>query len=143
MANTFIMRREGMGLVPIDQVEAAAFDGAAKYGPIYKVVTTEPKPRSLPQNNTYWWLLNLTVENWPESLPPVPTKNHLSDLLQLELGWTTVITLPNGFIYAVPQSKSFKSMKQDDFNKYFNQVQVKLTEWLGYDCMTLLPELAA
>lgn len=102
------------------------------------------KARSLSQLGTYWGLLSFVCEHGPERISSMyPTKDELSDALQLEVGFVRHIKLrglPPGTTYAVPASKSFAECTQERFNQYFSAVQDVLTKWCGYDP---LPEYKA
>lgn len=96
------------------------------------------RSRSLRQNGTYWGLLAFCVEHGPERISNSwPTKDELSDALQLECGFVRQLKLANGLTYGVPASKNFEECSQDRFNKYFQAALVKLTEWCGFDPLPL------
>lgn len=93
------------------------------------------KARSLSQLGTYWGALAWVCAN-VEAASPWPTKDELSDWLQLETGFVRQIAIltKNGPIYyRVPASKSFAECSQERFNAYFEAVTVELTKLCGYD----------
>lgn len=99
---------------------------------------TATRARSVRQNGTYWGLLAFVVEHGPEWMSGQwPTKDELSDALQLETGFVRQIKLGSGLIYAVPASKSFEEMSQEKFNAYFSKAHSKLIEWFDYDPLPL------
>lgn len=99
---------------------------------------TATRARSVRQNGTYWGLLTFVVDQGPEWMSRQwPTKDELSDALQLETGFVRQIKLASGLIYAVPASKSFEEMSQEKFNGYFEAAHKKLIEWCNYDPLPL------
>lgn len=93
------------------------------------------RARSLPQLGTYFGLLQWVCEN-VDAARLWPSKDELSDFLQLEVGFVRQIGIPtpHGPVYArVPASKSFTECSQDKFNAYMQKALDRLTELCGYD----------
>jgi hypothetical protein len=92
------------------------------------------RARSLPQLGTYFGLLAWVCQN-VEAARLWPSKDELSDFLQLETGFVRQIAIPteHGPIYArVPASKNFTECSQDRFNAYMQALD-RLTRLCGYD----------
>lgn len=94
------------------------------------------KARSLSQLGTYWGALTWVCAN-VEAASPWPTKDELSDWLQLEVGFVKHIAIPipkgDPIYYRVPASKSFSECPQERFNAFFEAVVARLTKLCGYD----------
>jgi hypothetical protein len=93
------------------------------------------RARSLPQLGTYFGLLAWVCQN-VEAARLWPSKDELSDFLQLETGFVRQIAIPteHGPIYArVPASKNFTECSQDRFNAYMQAALDRLTRLCGYD----------
>ena len=126
-----IMRRKGHRLECVAQWEGEALE---EYPEGVDLNVTVSRARSLRQNNTYWGLLSWVIDNGPEWIGKQwPHRDHLSDALQLELGFVRQIKLPNGMFYMVPEHKNFAEMSQEKFNAYFTAVQTQLLKWCNFD----------
>lgn len=136
MSVTVNMERKGHTLQACREWDGEALESLPP-GATLRVKIT--RARSVDQNSMYWGLLHRVVREGPEWMSKQwPTADHLSDALQLELGYVRQIRLPNGMVYGVPESKSFAEMSQTKFNAYFEAVLIKLNEWLGYEATKLL-----
>jgi len=96
---------------------------------------TATKARSLSQLGTYWGALTWVCAN-VEAAAPWPTKDELSDWLQLEVGFVRQIAIPTKhgpIYYRVPASKSFAECPQERFTQFFDLVATRLTELCGFD----------
>ncbi|MDC9825639.1 hypothetical protein PRN20_18045 [Devosia sp. ZB163] len=103
---------------------------------------TATKARSLSQLGTYWGLLAWVCAN-VEAADPWPTKDELSDWLQLEVGFVRQIAIPteHGLIYyRVPASKSFAECPQERFTAFFDAALARLVKLCGYDPLPLYME---
>lgn len=133
--HTIIMRRRGHALHCISAEEG---DMLATFPEGCDLNVSVSRARSLRQNNTYWGLLAWVIDNGPEWIGRKwPDKDHLSDALQLDLGYVRYVGMFSGEVRAFPESKSFQEMPQDKFNRYFEAVQGLLTEMCGYDPLPL------
>ncbi len=136
MSATVNMLRKGHNLIPASEWDGEMLETMPEGVDLKAKIT---RSRSVDQNAMYWGLLSRAVKEGPEWMSNQwPDAEHLSDALQLELGYVRQIKLPNGMIYGVPQSKSFTEMSQTKFNAYFEQVLLKLREWLGFEPKELL-----
>lgn len=100
------------------------------------------RARSLPQLGTYWGLLTWVCQN-VEAVALWPTKDELSDYLQIEVGFVRHIAIPSaaGPVYVrVPASKSFSECSQERFTSFFDAALVRLTKLCGYDPLPLYME---
>ncbi len=96
---------------------------------------TATRARSLPQLGTYFGLLKWVCDN-VEAARLWPSKDELSDFLQLETGFVRQIAIPtpHGPVYArVPASKNFTECSQERFNAYMADALDRLTKLCGYD----------
>jgi len=104
---------------------------------------TATRARSLPQLGTYWGLLKWVCDNVDEAAP-WPTKDELSDFLQLECGFVRHIAIPQGkqdpIYIRVPASKSFAECPQARFNQFFEAALARLVALCGYDPLPLYME---
>lgn len=95
------------------------------------------RARSIKQLGTYWGVLQFAIDHGPEWIGKRwPTRDELSDALQLEVGFVRQIALrglPPGSVYAVPASKSFSECSQERFNQFFTAVQGVLYGWCEFD----------
>lgn len=100
---------------------------------------TATRARSLPQLGTYFGLLQWVCDN-VDAARLWPSKDELSDFLQLEVGFVRQIAIPtpHGPVYArVPASKSFTECSQEKFNAYMQKALDRLTELCGFDPLPL------
>ncbi|RWF41620.1 MAG: hypothetical protein EOS46_27905 [Mesorhizobium sp.] len=129
--STIIMRRRGHALHATAQWEGDMLETFPEGCDLNVAVS---RARSLRQNNTYWGLLGWVIENGPEWIGGKwPEADHLSDALQIDLGYVRYVGMFGGEVRAFPESKSFQEMPQDKFNRYFTAVQGRLTEMCNYD----------
>lgn len=132
---TIIMRRKGHALHCASQCEGDMIETFPEGCDLNVAVS---RARSLRQNNTYWGLLKWVIENGPEWIGKKwPDKDHLSDALQIDLGYVRYVAMVGGEVRAFPESKSFQEMPQDKFNAYFEAVQKRLIEMCKYDPLPL------
>jgi hypothetical protein len=129
-----VMRRRGFTLECPDQGWA---DLLAELPEGIDLNVKATRARSIKQLGTYWGMLSFVVEHGPEWISKRwPTKDELSDALQLQVGFVRQIGLrglPEGITYAVPASKSFAECSQERFNQFFTSVQAVLSDWCGFD----------
>lgn len=131
MVKTVVMRREGQRLTCVCPWEIEALEELPEGKDLNVKIT---QSRSVRQNNTYWGLLKWVIDNGPEFIGKNwPETQHLSDALQLKLGYVRQSATLDGEIKIWPQSKSFEEMKQDEFNRYFEAVQIELITLCKYD----------
>jgi hypothetical protein len=128
-----VLRRRGANLYAPSQDWAEIMQDLPEH---VDLNVTATKARSLSQLGTYWGALAWVCAN-VEAAAPWPTKDELSDWLQLEVGFVRhiAIPLPNGeqIYYRVPASKSFAECSQERFNLFFEAVVVRLTKLCGFD----------
>jgi len=136
MAHKLVLRREGNRLAPQQQCWSDLLDEIPE-GIDLNITAT--RARSIPQLGTYWGVLSFVVDNGPEWLSNnFPSKDELSDAIQLEVGFVRNIKLPHmqaGEYYRVPASKSFQECSQKRFNEYFESVQALLRKWCNFDAV--------
>jgi hypothetical protein len=133
MAHKITMQRRGDRLECTSPVWADLLSEVAQGVDLNVSIT---QARSVRQNASYWGVLKFVIDHGPEWIGEKwPDKDHLSDALQLELGYTRKILLKNDLIVNVPEHKNFEKMAQAKFNKYFEAVQRLLGEWCGFDVL--------
>ena len=128
-----VLRRKGHALHAPDQEWGALMEELPEG---VDLNVSASRARSIPQLGTSWGLLSWVCQNAERVGDLYPTKDELSDALQLEVGFVRHIRirgLPPGQTYAVPASKSFAECSQERFNRYFSAALDALTKWCGYD----------
>ena len=123
------------GLVPVDEpadeLLASIPDGR-------EVLVTVRKPRSIRQHRLLFGLIKKTMENTDRWA----TKDVLMDDLKLVTGlFTTQISAFTGMPYPVPASISFASMRQEDFQLWFQKAAAALAGVLGCTAEELIREV--
>lgn len=137
------MRRKGATLYAPDQEWA---DMLAEFPENCDLNVTVTRARSIPQLGTYWGLLTWVCAN-VEAAADWPTKDELSDFLQLEVGFVRHIAIPQpkgAPIYIrVPASKSFTECSQDRFNRYFEAALIRLDMLCCFEPLPLYKQVMA
>ncbi|MDO9364644.1 MAG: hypothetical protein Q7T60_17080 [Sphingopyxis sp.] len=135
LRNRVFIKRNG-GLFPADADAGAGFakmkDGAGYLVNVYR-------PRNLMHHRKLFALLNLVQDNtdrWP-------TVETLLDDLKISTGlFETRINAVTGIPYVVAKSISFASMKQDEFEQWFDRaVDLISKQVLDMDREYLLAEI--
>lgn len=93
------------------------------------------KRRSNPQIRTYWELI--TKVN--AATGAFPTPEHFHDALKIECGYVEIRKGISGKHYITTDSIAFDSMRQDEFNKFFEIALEKISSAYGIDVNELLP----
>lgn len=129
-----VLRRKGSSLHAPD---AAWADLLSEFPEGVDINAKLTRARSIPQLATYWGTLKFALENSEQLSDAYATKNSLSDALQIAVGFTRPIGLPNapGMVFPVPRSKSFSECSQHEFNAYMDLSMRQLNEWLGWDAV--------
>jgi len=138
-----VMRRKGATLYAANQEWA---DLLAELPEGCDLNVTATRARSLSQLGTYWGLLNWVCAN-VDAASEWPTKDELSDFLQLQAGFVRHIAIPqpkgDPIYVRVPASKSFAECSQDRFNRYFEAALIELTGLCGYEPLPVYLEWMA
>lgn len=122
-----------MGLSPMGPFDQEELD-RAKIGQCYDLVPRTK--RSNPQQGLYWSILNRLVE----ATQAWPTAGHLHDVLVRECGFVTPVLNPFTGLYREERdSTAFDQMSAEEFSHYVDTAFAKLSEWLGFDVLDLLP----
>lgn len=128
-----VLRRKGATLYAPSQDWA---DLLAELPEHVDLNVTATRARSLPQLGTYWGLLTWVCAN-VGAAEPWPSKDELSDWLQLEAGLVRHIAIPipdgDPIYYRVPASKSFAECSQERFNAFFEAAHNRLVKLCEYD----------
>lgn len=131
-----VLRRKGANLYAPSQEWADLMEELPEH---VDLNVTATRARSLSQLGTYWATLSFAVEHGPETLSEQwPTKDELSDFLQLEVGFVRHIAMPTEhgpIYYRVPASKSFSECSQDRFNQFFSAAMIRLAKLCGFDAL--------
>ena len=121
-----VTKRDGQ-FMPLTQYDAEEIE-AHPEGQLYDIVPVAD--RSDPHHKLYWAILGRVVKDsglWPSSA-------HLHDDLKMLCGhYRTVVNKTTGGLYYVPDSIAYAKMDQRQFQEYFEQAMMKLSETLGYD----------
>lgn len=128
-----VLRRKGATLYAPSQDWADLMEELPEHVDLNVVAT---RARSLSQLGTYFGVLTWVCAN-VEAAEPWPTKDELSDWLQLEVGFVRHIAIPipkgEPIYYRVPASKSFAECSADRFTKFFDAAATRLTALCGFD----------
>lgn len=93
------------------------------------------KRRSNPQIRAYWEMITRVNE----ATGAFPTPEHFHDALKIECGYVEIRKGMNGRHYITTDSIAFNSMRQDEFNKFFETAIEKIASSYGIDTNELLP----
>lgn len=130
MPETIHMRRRGHALHAASEWDGELLAKLPEGADLKAVVS---QPRSVPQNAFYWVGLQQIVDNLPEHLESkYPTKRHLHQAFLVATGHVTTLYRIYGTEVLIPDSTSFDQMQPSDFRAYFDKVQRKSMEWLGW-----------
>lgn len=130
-----IVRKTKRGIVPV-----SAFDEERLFAlPLgseceLKAMTK----RSWPQLKLYWSILSRVVA----ATGIAATAPHLHDLIKVELGYVTLVTLLDGSIASWPDSAALDAMEPPEFNAFFEAAMSLLADRCGFDPMQALAEAA-
>lgn len=122
-------------------VPSSAFDAEElqRFPQDKDVEITIKQRRSLPQMRTYWMALSRIVD----ATEIAPTKEHLHDLIKIELGYVTLIKLLDGSVAQWPDSTAFANMGQPEWQRFFDAAMKLLAETTGIDPLAFLEEREA
>jgi hypothetical protein len=76
-----------------------------------------------------------------EQLEDYPDEESLLDALKIAVGHTRPVMLADGQMYFLPKSINFASMGEEAFRRFKNRALWVLSRILGFDAVTLLPEI--
>jgi len=90
----------------------------------YVVASRDSKDiRNLLHLRKYWTLVNLVLENLPESMSEnIKTKDQLHQEFKVQTGHIEKRMSIGGHEYFAPKSISFEKMSQSDFDEYYEAV---------------------
>jgi len=112
-----ILCKHGSSLVAED---ADSLDALAKIKDGSLVLVEVRRKRNLKHNRLYFALIKLVHENMESQRYPTPETLH--EAIKVACGLRTEFILPNGTVGFIPGSINFGSMKQDEFDKFYNRV---------------------
>lgn len=114
-------------LLPVTQYDAERLEDF-KEGQVFNVSATGT--RSNPHHNMYWSVLR----NVCKATGKWPTEKQLHNELKFACGyWSMHYSSISGAFLRLPDSISFETMTQQEFNTYFESAMQKLAEAIGYD----------
>ena len=131
-AKAFI--RRGNSLVPADFV-AEEWLQAIPEGA--EILIDWRKPRSPKNHRHFFAILHIACEN----LPKYADEESLLDALKIAVNYVRPVLLATGKMIFLPKSINFASMGEEEFKRFKNRVLYVLSGILGYDAMTILPEI--
>lgn len=130
---------------------------------LHQGVLIDPRrPRNIQHHRKLFALLNLAVDNWPHPT----TTEALLNAIKIYAGHTTPVEVRLGFlarlmpdlwkilpepiqrltgkvfVVHMPKSISFESLSQDEFEPFYKQAVLMISQKLGVDIETLEQEAA-
>lgn len=129
-----MFERQGNHFVPCDFM-AEEFVQSLPEGK--KVLLDFKKPRS-PENHAHFFAL---LHKALEHLQGFEDEEALLDCIKIAVGHTRPVMLRNGDVAFLPKSIRFAAMPEDQFKRFKDRALYVLSELLGFDAITLLPEI--
>lgn len=126
--------RRGNCLVPADFV-AEEWLNAIPDGK--EILIDWRKPRHPENHRHFMMILSLACEH----LENHPDVDSLLDSLKIACNHTRSIMLADGTMYFLPKSINFASLGEEEFKRFKNRALYVLSRILGFDAVTLLPEI--
>ena len=126
--------RRGDCLVPADY---NAEDWLKEIPEGKEVLVDWRKPRHPSNHRHFFAILNLACEH----LPNYPDVDSLLDALKIACGHTRSVMLADGQMIFLPKTINFGAMDEESFKRFKNRALYVLSQILGYDATTLLPEI--
>lgn len=114
MSHNIIMRREGKGLFPIDQLGIDALSRIPDGGSVTAVVT---QSRNLRFHKMFFGLLSLVYGNQDQ----FATMDGLLDAVKVSIGHFDERTSLDGRMFVVPRSISFAKMDNESFRQFYDR----------------------
>lgn len=97
------------------------------------------KPRHPENHRHFFAILRLAAEH----LPDYPDTDSLLDALKIACGHTRPVMKADGEMIFLPKSINFASMGEEQFKHFKNRALWVLSRILGFDAVSLLPEIEA
>jgi hypothetical protein len=129
-----MFERRGNTLVPSDFMAEEFLQSLKEAKP---VLLDFKKPRS-PENHAHFFAI---LHKALEHLEGFEDEDALLDSIKLAVGHVRQIMLVDGTIAFVPKSIRFAAMPEDQFKRFKDRALFVLSELLGFDAITLLPEI--
>lgn len=126
--------RRGNCLVPADFV-AEEWLQALPEGK--EVLIDWRKPRHPENHRHFFAILRLACEH----LPDYPDTDSLLDALKIAVNHVRPVMKANGDMIFLPKSINFASMGEEEFKRFKNRTLYVLSRILGFDAVSLLPEI--
>lgn len=126
--------RRGLSLVPAD-IHAEDWLNAIPDGK--EVLIDWRKPRHPENHRHFFAILRLAcdhLENYPDT-------DSLLDALKIACSHVRPVMKANGDMIFLPRSINFASMGEEEFKRFKNRALYVLSQILGFDATTLLPEI--
>jgi hypothetical protein len=131
-AKAFIKR--GKHLVPADFVAEEFIDSIPEGK---EILVTARTPRHPGNHRHFFAILRLASEH----LPDYPDEETLLDALKIAVGHVRPVMKADGEMIFLPKSINFASLGEDAFRRFKNRALWVLSRILGFDAVSLLPEI--
>jgi hypothetical protein len=129
-----LFERVGNHLVPAD-LHAQEFIDTLREN--QKLLVDAKTPRS-PENHAHFYAI---LHKALEHLDGFADEEALLDSLKMATGHVRQLMLVDGTMVFVPKSIRFAAMGEDQFKRFKERALYVLSELLGFDATTLLPEI--
>lgn len=127
------VRLHNGALVPVTSFDAEEL-AECSGGQVFSLL---PISRRSPEHHKlYWSILQKAVKatgKWP-------TSEHLHRDIKMSCGYCQPVVNEFGGVYYVTDTIAMTKMNQQEFNVFFEQAMLKLSECLGFDPMELINE---
>ena len=132
--NGRLFERRGNHMVPAD---LAAQELVQSFKEGQKVLMDVKSPRSAANHAHFFALLHKALDH----LPGFADEDALLDSIKLASGHCRQIMLVDGTLVFVPKSIRFAALDELKFRRFKERAIYILSELLGFDALTLLPEI--
>lgn len=126
--------RRGNCLVPADFVAEEWLQSIADGK---EILIDWRKPRHPENHRHFFAILRLACEH----LPDYPDTDSLLDALKIAVSHTRAVMKADGEMIFLPKSINFASLGEEEFKRFKNRALWVLSRILGFDAVTLLPEI--
>jgi hypothetical protein len=126
--------RRGNVLVPADFVAEEWLQTIPNGG---EVLIDWRKPRHAKNHRHFFAILRLACEH----LPDYPDTDSLLDALKIAVNHVRPVMKANGDMIFLPKSINFAALGEEEFKRFKNRALYVLSRILGFDAVSLLPEI--
>ena len=126
--------KRGKTLVPADFLAEEFIDSLPENK---EILVTARTPRHPGNHKHFFAILRLACEQLPEH----PDEDSLLDALKIACGHTRSVMKVDGEMIFLPKSINFAAMSEESFRRFKNRALYVLSRILGFDAVSLLPEI--